>query len=237
MRAKKYLIVNADDFGQSPGVNRGIIRAHESGIVTSASLMIRGPAAVEAAAYAQEHLELSVGLHLDFGEWAYRNGEWTPLYEVLQEDNADAVANEVERQVEAFRRLMGKNPTHIDSHQHAHRQEPVRSIVLEVGRRLTVPVRDFAREVRYCGGFYGQTSKGAPYPEGISIERLIKILEELPPGCTELGCHPADGVDLDTMYRVERGQELKVLCDSRVREATKVMSIELCSFASRIRRI
>ena len=237
MRAKKYLIVNADDFGQSPGVNRGIIRAHESGIVTSASLMIRGPAAVEAAAYAQEHLELSVGLHLDFGEWAYRNGEWTPLYEVLKEDNANAVAKEVERQVEAFRRLMGKNPTHIDSHQHAHRQEPVRSIVLEVGRRLTVPVRDFAREVRYCGGFYGQTSTGAPYPEGISIERLIKILEELPPGCTELGCHPADGVDLDTMYGVEREQELQVLCDPRVREATKVMSIELCSFASGLRRI
>jgi len=41
MSDRRYLIVNADDFGQSPGVNRGIIQAHEHGIVTSASLMVR----------------------------------------------------------------------------------------------------------------------------------------------------------------------------------------------------
>lgn len=50
----RFLIVNADDFGQSPGVNRGIIEAHEHGIVTSASLMVRWPAATEAAAYGRQ---------------------------------------------------------------------------------------------------------------------------------------------------------------------------------------
>ena len=48
--AKKFLIVNADDFGLTAGVNTGIIRAHEQGIVTSASLMVRGAAAVAASA-------------------------------------------------------------------------------------------------------------------------------------------------------------------------------------------
>ena len=234
MAGKRYLIVNADDFGQSPGVNRGIIEAHERGIVTSASLMVRWPAAADAAAYAQERPELSVGLHLDLAEWAYRDGEWARLYEVVKGDDADAVAKEVERQAEAFRRLMGKNPTHIDSHQHAHRQEPARSIVLELAHRLAVPVRDFAPDVRYCGQFYGQTSEGAPYPDGISVERLIKILEGLPPGCTELGCHPADRVDLDTMYRAEREQELKILCDPRVRGAIAAMDIELRSFVNSV---
>ena len=47
MIAQRYLIVNADDFGQSPGINRGVIEAHENGIVTSASLMVRWPAAAE----------------------------------------------------------------------------------------------------------------------------------------------------------------------------------------------
>jgi predicted glycoside hydrolase/deacetylase ChbG (UPF0249 family) len=53
MSTNRYLIVNADDFGQSHGVNRGVIEAFENGIVTSASLMVRWPAAVEAAAYAR----------------------------------------------------------------------------------------------------------------------------------------------------------------------------------------
>ena len=65
----RYLIVNADDFGQSRGINRGITEAHEQGIVTSASLMVRWPAAPEAAAYARSHGSLSLGLHFDFGEW------------------------------------------------------------------------------------------------------------------------------------------------------------------------
>ena len=62
MTAAHCLIVNADDFGQSPGVNRGIIEAHEHGIVTSASLMVRWPAAASAAAYAREHARLGLGL-------------------------------------------------------------------------------------------------------------------------------------------------------------------------------
>ncbi len=48
--AKRALIVNADDFGQSFGVNRGIMEAHQRGIVISASPMVRWPAAREAAA-------------------------------------------------------------------------------------------------------------------------------------------------------------------------------------------
>jgi hypothetical protein len=61
------LIVNADDFGLSGGVNAGIMAAHEHGIVTSASLMVRWPA----ARYAAGHPRMSLGLHLDLGEWAF----------------------------------------------------------------------------------------------------------------------------------------------------------------------
>src|SRR6266852_4645568 len=142
MADKKVLIVNADDFGQSWGVNRGVIKAHECGIVTSASLMVRWPAAAEAAAYAQAHPQLSVGLHVDLGEWAYRNGQWVRLYDVVDEESQVSVAKEVEQQVAAFRQLMKRNPTHLDSHQHSHRQEPARSIVLALAGEMAVPVRD-----------------------------------------------------------------------------------------------
>ena len=65
---KKCLIVTADDFSRSPGLCRGIIAANEGGIVTSASLMVRWPAAVGAAAYARERPDLALGLHFDLGE-------------------------------------------------------------------------------------------------------------------------------------------------------------------------
>jgi len=230
MAAKHYLIVNADDFGQSHSVNWGIIEAHERGIVTSASLMVRWPAAAEAAVYSRQHPNLSLGLHVDFGEWAYRGDDWVSLYQVDPINDTTAVADEVSRQLTTFRRLVGKDPTHIDSHQHVHLWEPLRTVLTEVARDLTVPLRHCSAEVRYRGDFYGQTAEGIPFPDAISVDGLIKILETLPPGCTELGCHPGLGNDLDTMYCSERAEEVKVLCDPRVRTSIVAMGIELRSF-------
>src|SRR6059058_2429272 len=96
------LIVNADDFGLSPGVNAGIITSHECGILTSASLMVRYPAAAAAAAYARSHPRLSIGLHVDIQEWAYRDDEWVQPYAVADADDADALATEVAAQLRAF---------------------------------------------------------------------------------------------------------------------------------------
>jgi hopanoid biosynthesis associated protein HpnK len=60
----RRLIVSADDFGMSSGVNHGIIRAHREGILTDASLMVNGQAFEEAVELARAHPTLSVGLHL-----------------------------------------------------------------------------------------------------------------------------------------------------------------------------
>src|SRR6266404_4630864 len=110
MNPAKYLIVNADDFGLSQGVNRGIIEAAEHGILTSASLMVRQPAAAEAASYARKHPQLTVGLHLDLGEWVYQQGEWVPLYSVVSTHDLSAVAGEVGRQFTQFQKLLGRAP-------------------------------------------------------------------------------------------------------------------------------
>ena len=230
MSNARYLIVNADDFGRSPGVNRGIMRAHQHGIVTSASLMVRWPAAEEAAEYARINPKLSVGLHLDLGEWVYRNSNWILLYEVVPLDDLFAVRQEVSRQLEVFRNLMGREPSHIDSHQHVHRREPVRTAALEAARQFSIPLRECSTDIQYCGRFYGQTAEGCAYPEWISVEALMSLLAELPPGITEVGCHPGEGQDLDTVYLTEREQEVKVLCDPRVHSALGELGICLCSF-------
>ncbi len=184
VHAKKHLIVNADDFGLSAGVNRGIIEAHEHGIVTSASLMVRWPATTEAAAYSQDHPDLSLGLHVDLSEWAYRHETWVPLYQVVPTDDITAVADEVLRQLTTFRTLVGRDPTHLDSHQHVHLQEPVRSALGEIARTLAVPLRQCSPKVHYCGEFYGQAAEGWPFPDAISVDGLITILAKLPPGLT-----------------------------------------------------
>jgi predicted glycoside hydrolase/deacetylase ChbG (UPF0249 family) len=230
MSVARYLIVNADDFGLSPGVNRGIAEAHEHGIVTSASLMVRRPPAEESAVYARAHPRLSVGLHIDLCEWTYRDPRWECLYEVVSLDDEHAVAEEAARQLHAFRRLMGQDPTHLDSHQHVHREEPVRSVLLGMAHSLGGPLRFFTPGVRYCGNFYGQTEKGLPWHEAISVAGLIGALTALPPGVTELACHPGTGDDLDSMYSAERAREVEALCDPNVREALTTGGIELRSF-------
>ncbi len=230
MAEMRYLIVNADDFGMSPGVNRGIMESHARGILTSASLMVRWPAVEEAVAYSKAHPELSLGLHLDFGEWACRDGEWSKLYEVTPADDAQRVAEEVARQLARFIELVGKDPSHVDSHQHVHRNEPVRTIVTDVATTFGVPVRDFCSDVKYVGGFYGQETEGAPYPHGVSVEGLLELFDGLPAGVSEMGCHPGYDDGLKTMYRIERELEVKTLCDPRVRLAAARKGIELCSF-------
>jgi chitin disaccharide deacetylase len=62
---KKYVIFNADDFGASIGVNRGILECHTRGVLTSASLMVTGRAAKEAVSMSRDNPGLSVGLHWD----------------------------------------------------------------------------------------------------------------------------------------------------------------------------
>jgi predicted glycoside hydrolase/deacetylase ChbG (UPF0249 family) len=232
MACKKQLIVNADDFGQSPGVNDGVIVAHDSGIVTSASLMVRWPAAAQAAADSRKQPKLSLGLHVDLGEWRYSDGAWLALYEVVPLDDIDIVREEVARQLGTFHELVGEPPTHLDSHQHVHLREPARSVLRDVARALDIPLRHFSPGVRYCGNFYGQTAEGSPLPDAISAHSLVKILRTLPEGVTELGCHPGKGNDLDTMYRGERAQELKTLCDPEIPMIIESMGIELRSFGN-----
>ena len=229
MTDARILVVNADDFGLTNGVNAGIARAHEQGILTSASLMVRWPAAPEAAAYAAEAPRLGVGLHADLGEWEFKDGAWVPVYSVVDPHDPAAVEAELRAQVDAFRALMGRDPTHIDSHQHIHRQEPAPKFGM-VAAELGIPLRSFTPGINYIN-FYGQTKRGVPVEGSITVERMLKMLDELPPGVTEICCHPGIAGDTGTVYDADRALEVDILCDPRVRAALETGGIELRSFA------
>jgi predicted glycoside hydrolase/deacetylase ChbG (UPF0249 family) len=226
----RLLIVNADDFGRSHGINLGVAAAHERGIVTSASLMVRWPAAGEAAMLARAMTRLGVGLHVDLSEWVHSNGEWVPTYEVVDDVIPSEVAEEIGRQHALFRSLVGRNPSHLDSHQHVHRGEPVRSALVDLATELGVPLRHFTPGIEYRGDYYGQTAMGEPLPAAVTTEALAAILRSLAPGTSEIGCHPALEVDFESAYAAERLVERDVLCSTEIGSVLEAEDIRLVSF-------
>ncbi len=236
MAPSRTLLVNADDLGCTAATTAGILHAHEHGIVTSASLMVRPAAARDAARRAAAAGFTDLGLHLDLGEWAYRDGTWRQISRVVDTADAAAVAAECRAQLETFRDLVGRDPTHLDSHQHVHRDEPVRQVALDLAAELDVPLRHFTAGVVHCGGFYGQTGRGDPAPGQLTVAALVALLRAevaaaKAPTAIELGCHPGWDADLDTMYRVERKIEVEVLCDPVLRAALADVGLQLGTFA------
>jgi predicted glycoside hydrolase/deacetylase ChbG (UPF0249 family) len=220
---EKYLIVNADDFGASAGVNRGILECHTRGVVTSTSLMVTGRAAGEAASMSRDHPALAVGLHWDV---------WGEDEREFDLDDVAAVRDEFRRQLDAFHRLLGRAPTHVDSHRHAHREEHLMPVFRELVAPLGVPLRDDGR-VQFVGGFYAQWEWMVTNLEYVSVPFLQRLLrEEVPAGWTELSCHPGYvSPDFASVYNGERETEVRTLTDPRVRQTLAELGIRLASYA------
>src|SRR5688572_32773334 len=116
MSGERYLIFNADDFGASTGVNRGILECHTHGVLTSTSLMVTGRAVDEAVAMSLDHPDLAIGLHWDVWGEDERHSDLR---------DTQGIREEFRRQLDDFHRLLGRLPTHVDSHRHAHRETHV----------------------------------------------------------------------------------------------------------------
>jgi predicted glycoside hydrolase/deacetylase ChbG (UPF0249 family) len=226
----RYLIVNADDFGYTESVNRGILHAHDKGIVTSASLMVERPAAAEAAAQAHERPRLGVGLHVEVSRW--RTSRFPRRRSARSSDAVRRWAREdLRRQLDRFRLLVGREPSHLDSHQHRHLAELVRPAFEEVADELGIPLRRLDPHVRFCGDFYGHDGRGRPDHEAISVDALIRLIGNIEGRVTELCCHPGYADGLDDWYRTEREQEVRALCHPGVRRVIEREGVRLCSFA------
>jgi predicted glycoside hydrolase/deacetylase ChbG (UPF0249 family) len=140
-------------------------------------------------------------------------------------------AEDLRRQLDRFRLLVGRDPSHLDSHQHRHLAPLVRPAFEEVAADLGIPLRRVDPRVRFCGEFYGHDGRGRPEPEAITVDALVRLIENVDGEVTELGCHPGYADDLDDWYRTEREQEVRALCDPRVRNAIEREGLRLCSYA------
>lgn len=210
------LIVNADDFGMTSGVNQGIVEAHVDGVLTSTSLMVDGPAAEQAAALAREHPRLSVGLHFVDDSPAL--------------DDPARAAREFADQLRRFRELMACEPTHVDSHHHVHM--PRMATFTELVEPLGVPLRGDGR-VRYLGEFFAHPAPGVVELERIGEPFLLRLLGQarLGAGVAELGCHPGRVTEeLRSSYLRERELELEVLTDPALPAKIAALGFILVSY-------
>lgn len=248
---ERVLIVNADDLGHSTGINAGIFTAHEHGIVTSATLMVGLPAAREAAESLVHHPGLGVGLHITLTgscpllppervpSLVDANGRFPAKPDGHGALDPAEVRIEVEAQLERFRALVGRLPTHLDSHHHSHRLPVVREVVIALAREHRLPVRRTSAAVgerlREAGVRSTDAFVERFFGPGVTLETLLEILAELAPGTTELMCHPGRvdaNLHASSSYVHEREQELDLLTRPEVRQALTLHGVRLAHFGT-----
>jgi chitin disaccharide deacetylase len=233
----KRLIVCADDFGLDQAINQAVEEAHRHGILSSASLMVTGPAAAEAVARARRLPELRVGLHLVLVD-GYPALPSRQIRGLVRRDGRfdrnlaragvrffflprvrHQLAMEIRAQFEAFR-ATGLRLDHVNAHKHMQVHPTVASLIVEIGRdygmtavrvpfepvdvlRAAYPdehhprplyhpwIRRLRRRLRRAGLFVNDSLFGLAWSGGMTEERLLRLVPQLPNGVSEIYLHPA----------------------------------------------
>src|SRR5215216_2037983 len=220
-RDAKLLIVHADDLGMAHSVNAATMKAFETGLVNSGSIMVPCPWLSEIAAFARANPQADLGLHLTLtSEWtSFRWGPVTPrarvtslldkdgyFYLTETEAAAHATPKEVELEITAQierARALGIQPTHLDSHMGTlYQNKALFEVFLRVARSQKLPVR-VARAWFARTDFLPSTLS----PNDVYIDRILDIntavapndwarfysdaISKLEPGVTEVVIHLA----------------------------------------------
>ena len=202
----RYLIVNADDFGYSYSINKGIVEAITNGIVTSTSVMVDAIAADEAKDLTK-FPDISIGLHFE-------------LKEVLN------VAAELERQIEKFIAIVGRQPDHLDTHKRHTTDEVIKKVLKDHVRTHNIPVRNF--NSKHIGSF-GINS------DDCSVAQLKRSINEATDEYNELMTHCGYSDDYlreHSSYNDLREDELKSVCSPEIKQYIQEQGLILINWNS-----
>ena len=247
------LIVNADDFGFTRGVNEGIVACHREGILTATTLMANGAAFDHAVELAQRNPTLDVGCHLVLVQGPGLPATVPELLWALARRRIDPYT-EFARQV---RKIVAKGirPTHLDTHKHTHLAPPVLDAVIRISREFGIPwvrkpadfpagnerlvtravravANRFDRRLREGGCRSTDHFTGFQLTGGLTVETLVSIIRALPEGLTELMCHPGFVTDdlRGTRLRESREAEYRALTSPEARGAIQERGAKLTNY-------
>jgi chitin disaccharide deacetylase len=246
------LIVTADDFNLSEGVSRGIVDAHQHGIVTETSVMVNFGDLQHAAAMLAATPRLAVGLHLNITrgrpvappsavtELLGTNGQFCGSPQALPAQmRSAAVRGEFEAQLDTFVRAFGHLPQHLDTHHHVHQHPVVLDVFLDLAVSLRLPVRSIDAPMRA-----NMTARGLGSPAHFlgdagdepywTVTRLLSTIPTLSPGVTELMCHPGyfDDTIAYSRYGRQRDVERQALCAPEVASRLRQQGVQLVTYAA-----
>ncbi len=247
----KQLVINADDFGLDSAVNAAVIQAHTTGILTSTSLLVTGPAVDEAVALARQHPRLGVGVHLCLVQGrSALTGQEFPNSVLKITDDFEA---ELRAQIEKFL-ATSLHPTHLDSHMHTHMHPRVLPVVIRLAKEYRIrwvrtPWEEFQpvlrwpifavlgrrarRQLRAAGLQTPERGVGVLHPGQLTENFLVNYLQHLPEGVTEIFFHPATESNAalrDCQLGYQHAGELQALCSPAARKLIETSGIKLVSF-------
>ena len=263
----KRLIVTGDDFGLAEPVNQAIEIGHREGILTTASLMVGGPAAADAVARAKRLPDLGVGLHLVVAEGTpvsapdqipnlvastgrfYDHLLHAALRFFFLPGSRRQLESEIRAQFEAFR-ATGLTLDHVNAHNHMHLHPTVLSLLMRVardygsppirvpqeargGKRFGPPLANRALRpwlallrlrLRHAGFRSNDWVLGLHQTGAMEEETVLRLLEHLPEGTTEMYFHAATErcpeIDRHTPEYLHE-DELRALTSTRVCDAIR----------------
>ncbi|NOV02148.1 carbohydrate deacetylase [Paenibacillus planticolens] len=242
----KYVIINADDFGISPSVNKGIIEAFQAGGITSTSLMVNMPGFEEAIHLARMHPGLGVGLHfnLTYGRpvsspgkipsLVRQDGSFHPVNSACTREESD-IETELNAQWHRFL-ATGLRPTHVDSHHHIHQNFPaVFRAMSHLAVKENIPMRrsQTPHEDIHPSPLMTDHVLLDTYDKHDGLHQLLQYLHQLPEGTTEVMCHP--GYIDDTLRNISvwiepRKAEMTVFRDPMVKTTYEALGIQPIHF-------
>lgn len=220
------LIVNADDFGYSRGVNYGIIDAHKYGIVNSTTMMMNMPGVNHAVELAKEHPTLKLGIHLvltcgkpllpDVPSLIDTQGNFKKLSDFMNDKNLSLPELEREWTAQIDRFLdFGLTATHFDSHHHVHGIPEFLPVIQRLSRKYNLPVRRISEQPVEGVPFFTDRFFHDFYGEGVTGNYFVDFSKyDVDNQTIEVMCHPGY-LDFEVLngssYAVERVKETSIL--------------------------